>query len=153
MGGPDYYRYHLDLITHDEVEFPDQSTMMDFVAKLVAEEYKSFVLLSMVTKAITMEDFELYSQRECSEPTLVEMYVKSYIKSKFAENDTVGKKLKAKFKHLSWPLDVQFDAETHAEMYDFILGKLRQGDRAEDVFVSGYTYTIVEGKKLRRTTI
>lgn len=153
MGGPDYCRYHTDLMAHGEAEFPDQNTMLGFVAKIVAEDYKSFILRLMVSYADTAEDFDRYLQREDSEPMLVEIYVKSYIKRKLAENNTIGNKLKAKWHHLSWPLDIRFDAEDHTEMYAFVLEKIGQGDTVEDVFTSGYAYTIVEGQKLRRAAI
>lgn len=153
MGKPDYYQYYLELTTHDEVVFPHQHMLIDFVANFIAEEYKSYLIQAMVSAINTMEDIDRYMQRENSEPALVEIYVKSYISKKFAQMDTLANRLRAKVKRQSWPLDIRFDAKDNTEMFEYVLGRLKQGDMVKKVFTSGYAYTIVEGKKLVREYI
>ena len=96
MKYSDYYRHYLELLATGQVTFPCRKTLAEFVAKLVARDYKAHIQTAKFN-CIWPDWFLELEQREMSEPSLVEMYVNAFLTDKMAEMDTFWYKLKGMF--------------------------------------------------------
>lgn len=148
MKDIDYYRHYRELMVTDQIIFPDKKSLTEFVAKLVARDYKAFVLSEQSASVWPTWTKELM-QRELSEPSLVEMYVITFLTEKMEEMGTFKYKVKTLFGRNQNPNKICFDTISNTEMYDFILRKLSQGDATCNVFPRNVKY-VIEGNILRR---
>jgi len=144
----DYYRHYLELLATGQVTFPCRKTLAEFVAKLVARDYKAHIQTAKFN-CIWPDWFLELEQREMSEPSLVEMYVNAFLTDKMAEMDTFWYKLKGMFGRNHNRNKIYFDTVSETELYDFVLKKLSQGDVAHEVFPRNVSY-VIEGKTLHR---
>lgn len=148
MKDSDYYRHYRELLATGQVTFLDRKTLIEFVAKLVARDYKAYIQMTKFN-CVYLDWFQQLEQRETSEPQLVEMYVNEFLTDKMAEMDTFWYKLKGVFGRNHNQNKIYFDAAYETGLYDFVLKKLSQGGAAHEVFPRDISY-VVEGNTLRR---
>lgn len=93
MKDSDYYRHYRELLATGQVNFPDAKILTEFVAELVARDYKAYIQMTKFN-CVYLDWFRQMEQREMSEPPLVKMYVNAFLTDKMAEMDTFWNKLK-----------------------------------------------------------
>jgi len=81
------------------------------------------------------------AEREESETTLIERYVKDYLEGVVASN-CLAKVAPKLYQH-------KFDTKRHKQMYKSVLKRLNQRDTPEDVFRDDVRY-IIEGSRIVR---
>lgn len=147
MKESDYYRHYRELLATGQVTFPDRKILVEFVAKLVAKDYKVHIQTAKFN-CISPDCFLELEQRESSEPPLVEMYVNAFLTDKMAEMGTTWYKLKGIFRRNHNQNRICFDTVYETELYDFVLKRLSQGGVAHEVFSRDFSY-VIEGETLR----
>lgn len=148
MRDTDYYRHYQELVTTGQVTFPDRKTLIEFVAKLVAKDYKAFIQMTKVG-CVWPDWVDELEQREMSEPPLVEMYANAFLTERMAEMDTFCYKIKTLFGRNRNQNKIYFDTVYETDLYDFVLKRLSQGGAAHEVFPRSFSY-VIEGYTLRR---
>lgn len=140
MKKGDYYRYAQELALVGWVELKDRTELIEFFSKLIAEEYG----MQLSNRRLAMsygQDWDDLAEREKSETTLIERYVKDYLEGVVASN-CLAKVAPKLYRH-------KFDVKKNRQMYKSVLKRLNQRDTPEDAFRDDVRY-IIEGSRIVR---
>lgn len=148
MKRDDYYRYYTELMARSILHFSDKGELVDFVAEMVTNDYLQFLNREMICSS-TMEEYEDFTQRVESEPSLVNTYVKAFLNERVPDTESWGYKVKVKIFQKSDSTFI-FDSQVNTELYDFVLERLRRNNTVTEIFSAAVRYTIVGDRMLKR---
>lgn len=149
MKREDYYRYYTDLMARSILHFSDKEELVEFVAEMVANDYLQFLNREIIRSA-TLEEYEDFTQRVESEPSLVNRYVKGFLNETVPDTESWGYKLRTKFFRKAQS-EIAFDPVTNTELYDSVLKKLRRDDTStSEIFRATVQYKIIGDRTLTR---
>ncbi len=153
MDRAEYFRYHSQLMSTGSVDFPKREKLIDFVAEMIADDYASYCTFSEMA-AVTPADREVWSRRKEAERYLVRLYATQYLQKRVASLDNIVYIASVKlWKKIPKSFIWNFDAENENEIYAYVLGKLGQSDKPEDVFVTKIRYTVEGHLVFKRKSI
>ncbi len=151
MNNLGYYRYCTELKDNGAVIFRSRNELIQFVVKMICNEYEGFIDFCEKSTENPEEIEELEFQRE-NDRILIEIYAESYLEeSVVKEDDRLYKVMRALHK-VPKMFCVQVDTMNRG-IYNFILEQLNHGDAPGVIFPINIRYVIEGHLKLKREVI
>ncbi len=143
MKRSDYYRYCSTLRVSGTVVFPHRKDLIEFLSMHVSKLYQDWTNDQMSLESDPAIKRE-WAVRECTEGRLAEIYSSEFLEEHVVhENDALYRLSTKALKRVPKMFKVFIDMKDHKDLYESVLRRIAQGDKAADVFPD--TEYVIEG--------